>query len=391
MQYNQYTHVTDSQIVDPVVQLLEDIRTRKTKVTIPSDDDIIPSIWNDPTIRPRISTNVEIGASSFKFDIPNKFPNLFQNRRSPDFPTAQQKIILTRLKNVPAYVVVTNKQELVMASPREDQNNTFFDWLYTKYYNWFVWKEDDGPISIALFFLDKEDAELYLQEIGKGDPKTAEKTNLRIQLTNLASFYKLNRTSEPGQQAKLVADLDEIDRVISNYIPKNIHEINPKQRYTKNSYQGNPIYIIKPTIGKKGSKKEIVEYKINDSSGNAYTRNVFFKLEDAYLAWNKFCADNLDLKLPAIPDLEIYNFENYLLDLEQLDNRLVKENYFLATQKSFANLEKELKSFEKPNEKNPSKNLKRFFLEKSKEVKLFCKGLVWVLTSDTLPTEENAW
>jgi hypothetical protein len=70
---------------------------------------------------------------------------------------------------------------------------------------------------------------------------------------------------------------------------------------------------------------------------------------------------------------------------------LVKENYFLATQKSFANLEKELKSFEKPNEKNPSKNLKRFFLEKSKEVKLFCKGLVWVLTSDTLPTEENAW
>jgi hypothetical protein len=391
MQHNQYTHVTDSQIVDPVVQLLEDIRNRKTKVTIPSDDDIIPSIWNDPTIRPRISTKVEMGSSSFKFEKPNKLPKIFQNTRSPDFPTAQQKTILNRLKNVPAYVVVTDKQELIMASPREDQSKNFFDWLYAKYYNWFVWREDDGPISIALFFLDKEDAELYLQEVGKEDPRTAEKTNIRVQLTTLGAFYKLNRTSEPGLQAKLVADLEEIDQVISKYIPKNVNEIHPKQKYTKNSYQGTPIYILRTTVGRKGKHKELVNYKINDGAGNICTRNIFFKLEDAYLAWDKFCSDNKDIKLPSVPDIEIYNLESYLLDLEQLEPSIVKDNYFLATQKAFRNLETEMKSFEKTSEINPSKKFKRFFTEKSKELKDFCKGMIWVLTSDTLPTEENAW
>lgn len=347
MQHNQYAYVTDSQIVDPVVQLLEDIRNRKTKVTIPNEDDIIPSIWNDPTIRPRISAKVEMGSSSFKFEKPTKIPKLFQNTRSPEFPTAQQKNLINRLKNVPAYVVVTDKQELIMASPREEQSNNFFDWLYTKYYNWFVWREDDGPISIALFFLDKEDAELYLQEIGKGDPRTAEKTNIHVQLTNLGAFYKLNRTSAPGQQAKLVADLDEIDKIISTYIPKKLHELNPKQKYSNNSYQGNPIYIIRTTLGKNGGQKDLIDYKINDSIGNLCTRNIFFKLEDAYLAWDKFCSDNKHLKLPVLPDIEIYNLENYLLDLEQLDSEMVKENYFLATKKSFKHLETEIKSFEK--------------------------------------------
>ena len=42
MQNNQYFNLSDSQIVDPVVKLLEDIRTQKTKIVIPSEEDIIP-------------------------------------------------------------------------------------------------------------------------------------------------------------------------------------------------------------------------------------------------------------------------------------------------------------------------------------------------------------
>ena len=29
--------------------------------------------------------------------------------------------------------------------------------------------------------------------------------------------------------------------------------------------------------------------------------------------------------------------------------------------------------------------------EKIKSVQRFCKGVIWLLTSDTLPTEENSW
>jgi len=391
MQNNQYIQVNESQIVDPVVKLLEDIRTRKTKVTIPSSEDVIPSLWNDRTIRKSIFTEVNISDNSLGLEKPVRIPKIFQNHRSPEFPTAQQKLILNRLSKVPVYVVVTENQEMVMATPREDQEENFFDWLYTKYYNWFVWSEDNGPISIALFFLNKEDANLYLQEIGKKDPKCAEKTNLHIHLTSLDTFYKLNRTSSPGTQAKLIADLEEIYNVVFDYIPKKLHEVNPKQKYNKTTYQGNPVYILKPTVARKGSTKTLIDYKITDRSNNSYTRNVFFKLEDAYMAWDKFCESNHSAKLPLTPNIEIYNLESYLLDLENSDLETVKENYFVTPQTSFQDLKEELSIASNQTELSLTKKLEKFIAIKSKKLLQFYKGMLWVFTSDTLPTEDNAW
>lgn len=391
MQNNQYFNLSDSQIVDPVVKLLEDIRTQKTKIIIPSEEDIIPSLWNDRTIRKTVFTEVNIGDNSPTFEKPNKIPNLFQNYRSPTFPTAQQKLLLSKLEHVPAYVVVTDNQEMVMATPRDTEEQTLVDWIYKKYHNWFIWKEDNGPISLALFFLNKEDANLYLQEIGKNDPKCAEKTNLHVQLTSLDNFYKLNRISHPGTQAKLIADLEEISKIVSNYIPKNLHEINPKQKYTDNLYQGNPIYILKTSVAKDLSEKKLIEYTIPTSDNNSCIRNVFFKLEDAYLAWNKFYENNKQIKLPLRPEIEIYNLENYLLDLEHSTPEIVKSNYFIATQTSFMDLEKELKIDLNEVTVPMSKKFEKVMRTSAKKLVSFYKGILWVFTSDTLPTEDNAW
>ena len=77
-----------------------------------------------------------------------------------------------------------------------------------------------------------------------------------MQLTSLDNFYKLNRISHPGTQAKLIADLEEISKIVSKYIPQNLHEVNPKQKYTKSLYQGNPIYILKTGVAKSLSEKK---------------------------------------------------------------------------------------------------------------------------------------
>lgn len=391
MQNDQYFNISDSQIVDPVVKLLEDIRTQKTKIVIPNEEDIIPSLWNDRTIRKTIFTEVNLGDKSPTFEKPIKLPNLFQNYRSPTFPTRQQKLLLSKLEHVPAYVVVTDSQEMVMATPRDTEEQTLLRWIYKKYHNWFIWKEDNGPISLALFFLNKEDANLYLQEIGRNDPNCAEKTNLHVQLTSLDNFYKLNRISYPGTQAKLIADLEEISKIIYNYIPKKLHEINAKQKYKNNLYQGNPIYILKTTVAKDLSEKKLIEYKIPTSETDSCIKNVFFRLEDAYLAWNKFCENNKQMKLPLIPEIEIYNLENYLLDLEYSTPEIVKSTYFIATQTSFTDLEKELKI--ELNEINVpvSKKLQKVMRTNAKKLISFYKGIIWVFTSDTLPTEDNAW
>jgi hypothetical protein len=377
--------------VDPIIKLLEDVRLRRLKVTIPNAEDLTPSLYNDRTIRKNILREVIIGDNPSEFELPNRLPRIFQNLRSPDFPTSQQKIILNRLEKVPVYVVVNNNQEIVMAAPRRNQSDNFLDWIYTKYYHLCVWKKDDGPISIALFFLNKEDATLYLQEIGKNDPKTTEKANLHVQLTSLDNFYKLNRTSSPGNQAKLVADLEEIYNVVSDYIPKQLHPINPKQKYSKTIYQGNPIYIIRPMVEKKWNKKNIVEYKLTDRNNNTYTRNIFFKLEDAYLAWDKFCDDNKTKRLPLIPNIEVYNLESYLLDLEYSNMNVVNDNYFVGTQSSLTDLKQELTIVTNKEEPILAKKVTQFMSKSSKKLIEFSKGMLWVFTSDTLPTEENGW
>lgn len=392
MQSNQYTQVSDSQIKDPVIKLLKDLRTRKTKVTIPNKEDIIPSLWNDRTIRPSVFAEVNIGDDAPQLEKPIRFPRVFQSPRSPNFPTAQQKVLLDRLSRVPVYVVTTDTQNLVMAGPREAEE-TFFDWLYTKYYNWFVWTEDNGPISIVLFFVNKEDATLYLHDIGKDNPKDTEKEKYHIELTGLDYFYSLNRTSFPGVQARLVADFEEVYKLVSDYIPKHLHDIHPKQKYGKTVYKGNPIYMIKPATEKKfwQRKTRLIDYKITTEDNTSYNRNVFFKLEDAYLAWDHFCYKNRTLRLPLFPKIEIYNLESYLLDLESSDMSIVEDSYFVATQKSLKDLEQELTTMESVEEPILTKKVEKFMKIGSQKLIELCKGMLWVLTSDTLPTEDNSW
>jgi len=37
------------------------------------------------------------------------------------------------------------------------------------------------------------------------------------------------------------------------------------------------------------------------------------------------------------------------------------------------------------------KKIKKILIEKIKSTQRFCKGVIWLITSDTLPIEENSW
>ena len=385
----QFSNLQQSQNEDPVIKLLEDVKNRKIKVIIPSEEDIIPSLKADSSLTKNGSVKINLKNKIIDIEKPIRFPKIFTNQRSPHFPTSEQKLLLQKLKKIPIYVVVTNNNEMVMAMSRDKQNVNFLDWIYQKYYNLCVWSEDDGPISLGLFFMNKEDAELYLQEIADADPKMAEKSQIAVKMVGLDVFYKLNRTSPPGQQAKLIADLEEVEKIIQEYIPKRKHIVNAKQKYNKTSYKGNPIYIIKPIVSRNiNNEIRLVDYNIKNSE---YKRYIFFRLKDVYSAWDKFCQDNKNLKLPLYPNVEIYNLENYLTDLEQSEVDLITEISFVSTQYSFENLK--LENNVKITKSQPSlgKQVKKFALEKLKNLHSFSKGVIWVLTSDTLPTEKNAW
>ena len=97
-----------------------------------------------------------------------------------------------------------------------------------KYYNWFIWKEDHGPITVGLFFSNKQDAESYLHEICLKDPRGAQNLGLSVKTTALDTFYYLNRTSNPRVQVRMISDLQELDELLRIHINKHFSLIHPK-------------------------------------------------------------------------------------------------------------------------------------------------------------------
>lgn len=376
---------------DPIIKLLTDLKTRKEhKVIISRDQDIIPSVVNDKTKESSVFVTVNENNALLSVKKPTRLPTIFRSQRSPNFPTAQNKSLLHQLKRVPVYVVVNNKSELIVAVPRSNDDANIINWLSSKYYNWFVWKEDEGPVSLGLFFMNKTDAETYLHEVCKKDPQGAEKSGLRVEIVGLDKFYQMNRTSAPGFQAKLIADLEEIGKLISDYKHNPIYQVHPKQQHSKNNFQGTPIYKVKTTFGKcKLTKKsKLIRYKISTSESKDY---VFFRLKDVHSAWGKFKSDNINLDLPTVPQIEIYNLENYLLDLERSEPQKLDSISFIPTQESYKIVQEYFKSTYNKDAISFKKMCSKILSEKSKDFKNIYKGLVWLLTSDTLPTEDNGW
>nr|ASV47666.1 hypothetical protein CMESOPL_179 [Chroomonas mesostigmatica CCMP1168] len=381
-----FVYTTAPTVGDPVANLLENIKNRNIDVLIPTKREAIPNLWNGKR-KESVQVPIKPEKTNVNIKLPTKLP---WEGRSPNFPTAQQKLILKTLRMVPVYTVVTQENELIMALPRDTEYGNVFTWLYKKYYEYFVWKEDNGPISIALFFMNKEDASLYMQSVGKNDTKAAEKGKIRIQTTSLDQVYYLNRTFPMGQQARLIADLEEVGKAIFSYIPSKINAPHVKQTYTKNEFVGTPIYTINLHSSKNGYDK--IDANVMKTEVNQYVNRVFFKLEDAHLAWEKICTTNKKANLPIRPKIEIYNLEEYLEDLEKSPVKIVKKIQFTPSFKTIRTIKTDAEPvFEKETTPDSNSNIKLLRAFKYEKLVNFYKGLVWLFTSDALPTEDNAW
>ena len=89
------------------------------------------------------------------------------------------------------------------------------------------------------------------------------------------------------------------------------------------------------------------------------------------------------------PNIEIYNLENYLLDLEKTSSEMIEKIRFFPTYTSYEKISDETQLNNK--ELDKSKKMKKMLIEKIKSTQRFFKGVIWLITSDTLPTEENSW
>lgn len=359
------------QVQDPLSKLIKWLHTdRGVGIKIKSEEDILIEdflpVGNGQIIQLNLDNN--------KKDDPKELSLLRSNRRSPNFPTEQQKAILTELKKVPIYTVVNGNDEIILASPREQTNQSSLQWFYDQYYNWFIWKEDHGPITVGLFFSNKQDAESYLHEICLKDPRGAQNLGLNVKSTALDTFYYLNRTSNPRVQVRMISDLQELDELLRIHINKNFSLIHPKQKYGKNWFKGTPIYILRTD-------------DVNQNTESANKKLIFFSKKDIEKILEVY-KDNKKSNINK-PSVEIYNLENYLLDLEKSSLEAIKKVNFFPPYRSYKIISENIDY--KSAEPSENKKIKKIFVEKIKSIQRFSKGVIWLITSDTLPSEENSW
>jgi len=368
---------------DPVPTFIEKLSsTEELKVRIQTNNDntfiqngkrvtslTIPHDWNKENLKlPKIQ----------------KALTLLSNKRSPNFPTTEQKSLLSKLKFIPIYTVVNKNNEIITASPRDYKNPYSLQWLREKSNELFFWSHDEGSVAINLFFMNKEDAASYLHEICKKEPKESENLGLKIKTVGLDVFYRLNRTSPPKTQSRLVADLSEVDQLLTNYMFRQKCIVHPKQKYSSNWFQGNPIYTMK--LQKNPVRKALSEYFFQNSSEK---KIIFFNKEDAIKAWKIFLSKKMHSELNKNPTIEIYNLESLLLDIE-INPEKTMDIIFVPPYDSYLEWTSDKKDLPIVDSNILKDSIFKLQLN-LKNLHRFYKGIIWLFTSDTLPSEENSW
>jgi hypothetical protein len=304
----------------------------------------------------------------------------FKEKKEPS--TNTQKLIELKLREIKAYVVTTKSGDPIIAFSiqPEEPNLGSTKQIKTKQYG--VGTDN----QVLLFFMSKDDASMYLQEICKKESSDSERLGLRVQTTNLESFYKISRKKESKIDSKLIADLREISTIL-NFKDYQIKEyIHPRQRRRSNYFFGTPVYIAKST---KDTNKRLLH---NAKGGTKLQeKSIYFNLEDfLYSSKNMLRQKMKEEILPK--GTEIYNLESLLLEMENMEKDVLHDYTFIQMNESKRELsypnKKEIEKF------YPYENLEKV----SHKIKLLLKSCQKILknsrcllTQDSIPIEENIW
>jgi hypothetical protein len=250
-----------------------------------------------------------------------KISSHFEKKRPIEFSEIQKKYIIPKIKEIPIYTI-TNTQNRMLGCFSQELTVTIptirdpYPPYYYKKAKLDLYKEEESLLlPMSLFFMHKEDALNYLSTVWSLQPNEAFKENLKIDKIGLDVFYKLHRICKDTLEVRLIADLKEVELILSNY-RKNLTEckirMHPKQRWSQNWFQGIPIYTIRKyeDIGEEKSLPILSEL----TPGK---RTLFFSKEKAMKAWDDHIKTISKTQKPPKPYLEVYNLERLLVELEE--------------------------------------------------------------------------
>lgn len=301
--------------------------------------------------------------------------NLSFNHFSNKQKIRKNKLLLNNssLKNsiLPIFAITNQFNQLVMF---ESSNKIFlqksnFNLLSNFFYN-ICFKK----IYTGLLFINPEDAAEYKQYISSKYYDSTRSTYIKSFIGQLNLYYKLVYSAIYNTEFRLIPDLKEVSDLIYKYQYYKNTFFDKNQRYGKNYFQGQPVYIIKPVLSvNKNTKTKVViyySYKIKQNHNEKQYKAIFLNYRTAILAWNQFKENNSYYDLPNKPLLYISNLEDFL----KINNKDNKNIMFVPSFDTYKFIKNHIKI-------NNTNNIKKILSQNILYINNFIKRAMWSLTS----------
>nr|YP_009295816.1 hypothetical protein Schim_070 [Schimmelmannia schousboei]AOM64751.1 hypothetical protein Schim_070 [Schimmelmannia schousboei] len=320
----------------------------------------------------------------FNFSSPRYFLNVFSSLNSNYFPNKLQTILINKLKysQFPIFTIINGFNQIILAESSEEiiVKKSLVDKMYQWYNRYSISNKDVMPHYEGLFFINPDDALEYQEYIKQKYVNATKEHRLQIFASRLDIYYKLIRNSIQNEnvQFRLIPDLKELGELIYKYRYYRNVRFHNQQKYGKNYFQGQPIYLIEPVFAKdKYSKKiEMINYfyNIKDKNVKYQYEAIFTNYKTAILAWKKFRNSYLNYNLPAKPKLIVYNLEDFIKACEN-NNQITNRNIvFIPSQESYLSIKNNIQA-------KSQFNILYTLSTKLLYLQIMTKRIIWSLTS----------
>nr|WGH12727.1 hypothetical protein Ycf80 [Echinothamnion sp.] len=245
--------------------------------------------------------------SSFKLDLLNFFK----------VPTVESSNSL-----LPLFVVINDNQEIIISESTDQLSKSrgFFNrFSYSIQPNRY-----DKSLYLGLLFVNPQDAIEYRNYIKANYFSSTLSNNINVVPANMQLYNNLMILRNRNIEFRLIPDLTEISDLIYKYKKHKNVSFNIKQKYSNHSFQGQPIYFIKPLYVKKKFSNYVKKleylYTLKKDQTTLKYQAAFFNYKTLMGAWKKFKQEHNDYNLPYIPDISVSNFEAFIYNKDYQKN-----------------------------------------------------------------------
>ena len=189
--------------------------------------------------------------------------------KTSNFYNKETKDIQSALSTIPVYVIMNGHREIVLNKPATlAGENSVSSYLNKTLYNYCGAFDPNVSIrhKLGFFFLNNNDAEIYLQEIAKADIEGTQTLGLTINCIGLDCAYKITREHHPGVDFRFVPNLPEVKNLLQKDIGTSDTIVDDEQQQLR--FRRRPVNMF-PYWGKLGN--------LISPSSSFLQRNEYFK------------------------------------------------------------------------------------------------------------------